>query len=335
MGDETGGIMTVGYFVEERGKQVIKAAEICGGAYLQNGRGEKILEAYAENREKEYLDSLAKETWHYHRAEIAQIWPGWYRKVGKKSRNRTYAEYGYVLRGENLYVYSCGDRLFTVNHGTADIWLKVIRQLERFEKTHLYSERRMEMQYDQEKRMFSMLQKRIDEGVLFESLEEELIPKDFEPLLLDDYHCVEVWRMDRVSYKKPLRIKGHEIVFFAERDYGKWRVLIQLPYVRNEILYGYANEKRAMEALRGFIREHQEELERFAVIFEYIKRLLKEACEQEDFDLKAAKEKISSMYLEKPWYCASSFSPEDIIKEIYGAWRRGEERRKEVREKKE
>lgn len=327
--------MTRGYFVEERGTKVITVAELCSDAYLQDGCGERIVEAYAENREKEYLASLAKETWYYHRAEIAQICPGWYRKTGKKNRTSSYAEYAYVLKGDKLHIYYRGNRLFTVDRGTADIWLKVVRQLERFEKTHLYSESRMEMQYDQEKRMFSMLQGRIDEGISFELLEEELQPKDFEPFLLDDYHCTEMWQMDRVSYKKPLRVKGHEVVFVAARDYGKWNVLIQLPYIRNGILHGYTSEKRAMDALRSFIREHQEEWERFAVVFEYVKALLKEACEQENFDLKAAKQKILDMYLEEPWYCASSFKPENIIREIYDAWKRGQERRKEERKTKE
>lgn len=323
--------MTIGYFVEERGKDVVTAAELCGDAYLQNGHGEEILEAYAENREKEHLAALAKETWYYHRAEIAQIWPGWYRKAGKKKRTSSYAEYAYVLRNDKLHVYCRGGRLFTVNRGTAAIWLKVIKELERFEKTHLYSESKMEMQYEQEKTMFSMLQGRIDGGISFEVLEAELVAKDFEPLILEDYHCAEMWQMERVSYKKPLRVKGHEVVFIAARDYGKWNVLIQLPYIRNGILHGYTSEKRAMDALRSFIREHQEEWERFAVVFEYVKALLKEACEQENFDLKAAKQKILDMYLEEPWYCASSFKPEDIIREIYGAWRRGQERRKEER----
>lgn len=323
--------MTQGYFVEERGKDVVTAAELCGDAYLQNGHGEEILEAYAEKREKELLSALAKETWYYRRAEIAQIWPGWYRKTGKKKRTSSYAEYAYVLRNEKLHVYCRGGRLFTVNRGTAAIWLRVIKELERFEKTHLYSESRMEMQYEQEKTMFSMLQGRIDEGMSFEALEAELVVKDFEPLILEDYHCAEMWQMNRVSYKKPLRVKGREVVFIATQDYGKWSVLIQLPHMRNRVLYGYTSEKRAMDALRSFIREHQEEWERFAVVFEDVKRLLKEASEQEYFDLKAAKEKISGMYLEEPWYCASSFKPEDINREIYSTWRRGQKQRKEER----
>lgn len=190
--------MTQGYFVEERGKDVVTVAELCSDAYLQNGHGEEILEAYAENQEKEYLSALAKETWYYHRAEIAQIWPGWYRKAEKKKRTSSYAEYAYVLRNDKLHVYHRGGRLFTVNRGTAAIWLKVVKELERFEKTYLYSESKMEMQYEQEKTMFSMLQGRIDEGISFESLEAELIPKDFEPLILEDYHCAEMWQMDRV-----------------------------------------------------------------------------------------------------------------------------------------
>lgn len=102
------------------------------------------------------------------------------------------------MRNDKLHVYHRGGRLFTVNRGTAAIWLKVVKELERFEKTYLYSESKMEMQYEQEKTMFSMLQGRIDEGISFESLEAELIPKDFEPLILEDYHCAEMWQMDRV-----------------------------------------------------------------------------------------------------------------------------------------
>lgn len=118
--------MTRGYYVIEKGNQVLKAVYLSGDAYLDCGYGERILKAFAEDRETEYLDYLFDEITPQEKEDVRDIVPEWYR-ITKKSNHRPYIDYGYVLKNNTLRVYYYGKLLFVVKKDTANKWINAIK----------------------------------------------------------------------------------------------------------------------------------------------------------------------------------------------------------------
>ena len=53
--------MTRGFFTFEENNRITKAVELSGSAYLQDGYGEEIVEAYKNGKEESYFKSLYKQ----------------------------------------------------------------------------------------------------------------------------------------------------------------------------------------------------------------------------------------------------------------------------------
>ena len=310
--------MTRGFFTFEENNRITKAVELSGSAYLQDGYGEEIVEAYKNGKEESYFKSLYKQMNSEQKKELSEICPSWYRETETAVLNNVYSDYGYVIRNGKLYVYNSGVLLFSVKRDTAAIWLFVIRNLTRCYWTYLYDKEKMSVAYEKSKSMFSMLKKKIEKGYTADELEKELCPKDFCPLILDNYHCMDVWyREKQPAYIKTLQIEGRTIEFIVSMQFNKWRVYLQLPYIRVSILQKYKSEQEAVQHLRQFILSADSlELTRFADVFEYVKKKLKEVS-KETFSVEKQREELTAMYRKQKWFCTGiPFTVDDIMREI-------------------
>ena len=88
--------MTRGYYVLETGNKILEAAYLSGDAYLCEGYGEKIIRAFSENKETEYLHQLIAEMTDYDQENVTDLVPECYR-ITKKSEDRPFVNYSYVL----------------------------------------------------------------------------------------------------------------------------------------------------------------------------------------------------------------------------------------------
>lgn len=310
--------MTRGYFVVEKKGKITEAAELSGSAYLSGGYGENILTAFHQGRAEMYLRELYEGMSRQAQKDIHRICPEWYRKTKYTGKQDYIEEYGYVLRNKSLTVYNYGKKLFDTTQENASIWLFVIKNLERFINTYLYSEERLDINYGNKKKMFAMLSERIVQGCTIEELDRELRPVEFVPMLLRDDHCMDVWyRPERPAYKKILEIGNRKITFIVSKSYRKWKIRIQLPYIRVGLLGEYSSEKKAMDILRSFCKENRVLLERYAEVFVYVEKLFELMKDDKNFDIANCKEKLEQMYKEKPWlHIGDYFSVEEIIKEL-------------------
>ena len=223
-----------------------------------------------------------------------------------------------MIRSGKLYVYNNGDLFFSVKRETSDVWLYVIRNLSRCYWTYLYDKEKMSIGYEKSKSMFSMLEKKIEKGCTTDELEKELCPEDFCPLIFEDYHCMDVWyREKQPAYIKTLHIEGRKIRFIVSMQFNKWKVYLQLPYIRVPILQKYNSEKVAVQHLRQFILSvDTPELTRFADIFEYVKEKMREV-EKEAFSLENQREELTAMYRKQKWFCTGiPFTVDDIMQEM-------------------
>lgn len=320
--------MTVGYLVKEQGNRIIRAAELSGSAYLEDGCGEEILTAYQNGKAEQYLNEQQEAMPSDQKREIRAIRPEWYRKTVHSRKEDCFAEYGYVLRGEQLRVYYRGQLLFVADQDTVGRWLYVVRNLGRFENTYLYSEEKLDMEYEKTAEMFSSLGARIQEGCSIEDMEKGLRPKEFVPMTLGDYHCIDVWyRSEAPAYVKWLKVQKQTVEFIVSKLYGKWGISLQLPYMRISLFDDYRSEKAAVEAIRQLAREHMDELARFAQVFRYVKERLKALQEGAGVDWKEQQRMLEAMYEEAPWFCADHhFGIRDILFELKGACRRSGEK---------
>lgn len=319
--------MTTGYMVKELGNRIVQAVELSSGAYLEDGCGEEILAAYQNGKAEQYLNEQQEAMPPSLKQEMRNIRPEWYRKTVHSRPGDSFAEYGYVLRGDQLRLYYRGRLLFTADQDTVERWLYVARNLHRFENTYLYSEDKLNMEYEKTGMMFSKLGAQIQEGCSIEDLEKELRPKDFIPMTLDDYHCVDVWhRPEAPAYIKRLKVQEQIVEFIVNKPYGKWGVCLQLPYIRVPILGDYRSEKAAVEAIRQLARKHPDELARFAQISRYVKKSMKALQDGADFDWEKQQKTLESMYEEAPWFGANHFGIQDILHELMGIWRRRQEK---------
>lgn len=257
--------MTRGYYVIEKGSQVLKAVYLSGDAYLDCGYGERILKAFAENGETEYLDYLFDEITPQEKEDVRDIVPEWYR-ITKKSNHRPCIDYGYVLKNNTLRVYYYGKLLFVVKKDTANKWINAIKHTNELYNHYLYSNEKLGTLYENEHQMWRQLQTRFDSGE--DLTPTDLLPQKYSDFELYDDHCVDVWyRDDAPSYEKKLSIRGvGDIKFIAKCGYGQWKISIQLPYVRAAILGEFKTETAAMKKLRELIREKADDLKEFAII---------------------------------------------------------------------
>lgn len=323
--------MTRGYYVIEKGSQVLKAVYLSGDAYLDRGYGERILKAFAKDRETEYLDYLFDEMMPYEKEDIRDIVPEWYR-ITKKSNHRPCIDYGYVLKNNTLKVYYYGKLLFVVKKDTANKWIDAIKHTNELYNHYLYSNEKLRILYENEHQMWRQLQTRFDSGE--DLTPTDLLPQTYSDFELYDDHCVDIWYLyDTPSYEKQLSIRGvGDIKFIATWKYSQWKLYIQLPYVRVAILGAFKTETAAMKKLRELIRERADGLKEFAIIANEYKRIagnirigidVKDVKPFDDFT------KDFQDYLDThSWFTVRGrFNKKEIMKELRGTYDRCIERR--------
>ena len=87
---------------------------------------------------------------------------------------------------------------------------------------------------------------------------------------LSDNHTMDVWhRSDAPAYLKFLKFKdiANEIKFIASLEFGKWRVAIQLPYIRIPLSVQPARtETGVMKNLREYIKNNENALRDFLLV---------------------------------------------------------------------
>ena len=105
--------MTRGYYVLEKGNKILEAAYLSADAYLCGGYGEKIIQAFSENREIEYLHQLIHEMTNFDRENMTDLVPECY-LITKKSEDRPFVDYSYVLKNNTLRVYYYGKLMFVI-----------------------------------------------------------------------------------------------------------------------------------------------------------------------------------------------------------------------------
>lgn len=324
--------MTRGYYVIEKGSQVLKAVYLSGDAYLDCGYGERILKAFAKDGETEYLDYLFDEMMPHEKEDIRDIVPEWYR-ITQKSNHRPYVDYGYVLKNNTLRVYYYGKLLFVVKKDTANKWINAIKRTNELYNHYLYSNEKLRILYENERQMWRQLQAKFDSGK--DLIPTDLLPQTYSDFELYDDHCVDVWYLyGTPSYEKKLSIRGiGDIKFIATWKYSQWKIYIQLPYVRVAVLGEFKTETAAMKKLRELIRERADGLKEFAIIANKYKRIAgnirigisngKDVRPFDDFT------KDFQDYLDThTWFTASGyFGNKKIMKELRGTYDRCIERR--------
>ena len=312
--------MTRGYFVLEQSGIVVKAAYLPSDAFLQYGHGQEIIKAYAEGNEMKLLEKFHKKT---DIREIAHIRPGWYRKTVYSGKNDSFEEYGYVLTDSCLSIYNYGKFLFRINKEYAKTWLEVINSLDRFELAYLYSEDKLCYHWNQYRSMFRDIAQKINEGKSFMDLEQLLKDKNYIPSLLKDDHLIDVFHMPgRPAYQKWWNKGDASATFIVMREYGKWKVFLQLPFCRIPILSVYNSEKKAVEAIRQLLISKEPEMESFSEVVQLIEKYKTDPTIQEK-DLTGFRKLLENKEQQRPWFAHQSrFTIDWIIEELLQRMRR-------------
>lgn len=301
--------MTRGYFTKEKNGKVEKAAYLPSDAYLDKvGYGHDILAAFSKGEELELLDKLSKES---DIKNIEGIEPWWYRNGKTRMVFRT--DYAYVLVGNKLKAYNHGKLLFCTKREDAEIWLKVCENMERFIDTYVYS--KDSLSYDWKKRipMFRMISQKIEEGISFEEMEKDLVSEDFIPCFLETNHLIDVfYAHDHPAYVRKYKKDGKSVTFITSK-YGKWKIRVQLPFIRAHILSAYTSLRKADEALLDFCKENEAALESFYEVTDYYEQLKK----QGSFVPAKVRATLEEREKEKPWLLHNtSFSIDKILENL-------------------
>ncbi len=195
--------MTKGYFVIEGNGKIRKATYLVSDAYLDNGYGEQIIRAFAEKRELEFLEQTYQKLDLTDKRNIQSLQPEWYRKTTHSNKGDIFSEYAYVVRKEKLRVYHYGKLLFCLKREDAEIWLYLLENMQQLVDYFLYSDERLEYQWENYFSMFQFLQKKIEEGLCQQEFQQYMRKEGKNLAFFRDEHLVDVWdRYDRPAYQK-------------------------------------------------------------------------------------------------------------------------------------
>ena len=325
--------MTRGYYVLEKANKILGAAYLSGDAYLCGGYGEKIIQAFSENRETEYLHQLIDEMTDYDRENVTDLVPECYR-ITKKSEDRPFVDYSYVLKNNTLRVYYYGKLMFIIRKETADNWLDAVRHEDELYKHYLYSNEKFRTLYEKQNVMWKQLQEKFESGSGL--TDEDVKPQEYAGMELSDDHCMDVWyRLDAPAYVKILTVQEiGDIKFIVNYSYHNWVACIQLPWCRIGVLNGHSfkTETAAMKKLRDLIRDKFEQLKEFAIICNKYHDLVqtfqigKKDLSNRLIDRKAFDEHTQELckYLDiHTWFFMGSYMSKDrILRELRGIYDR-------------
>ena len=237
--------MTKGYFVIEGNGKIRKATYLVSDAYLDNGYGEQIIRAFAEKRELEFLEQTYQKLDLTDKRNIQSLQPEWYRKTTHSNKGDIFSEYAYVVRKEKLRVYHYGKLLFCLKREDAEIWLYLLENMQQLVDYFLYSDERLEYQWEKYFSMFQFLQKKIEEGFCQQEFQQYMRKEGKNLAFFRDEHLVDVWdRYDRPAYQKIWKKGNREILFIVTKQERIWRAYIQGPYSRIAVFQQCSSEKK-------------------------------------------------------------------------------------------
>lgn len=210
--------MTNGYFViEEKGK-IKKVVYLVSDAYLDNGYGEKIIRAFAEKQELKLMERIYQNLDLMDKKNIRSIKPEWYRKTVHSDKGDIFSEYAYVVRGEKLRVYHYGKSLFCLKREDVEIWLYLLKNMQKLIDHFLYSEELLEYQWKNYFPMFQFLQKKIEEGFGKQEFQQYMLREELPLAFFRDDHLVDVWdRYDKPAYQKIWKKGTQEVLFIVTK----------------------------------------------------------------------------------------------------------------------
>ena len=315
--------MTRGYFVYEKNSRIVKAAYIPSDAYVGGDTCREILMAFYEGRELELLEKMERGV---SKRSVEGIRPEWYRKTSKSKSDDYFEEYGSVLRGKTLIVYHYGEMLFSTKRGDAYIWAKISDNVQKFELTYLYSDEKLDYNWNQLPRMYRDLSERIKNGATYEELASTLRSEDPDSaFILTDSHMISsTYTVQYPSYVKTLRCgNGKEVKFYAEKFPGqRWHLLVQCPFVQIPVGKDFASEKACVNHLRTLIRENRDAMSAYADVCSYISEILTEMRIQEyspeiEGKVSSLRNELKRKERSNPWFLHNTqFSIESIVKEV-------------------
>lgn len=306
--------MTKGYFVIEGNGKIRKATYLVSDAYLDNGYGEQIIRAFAEKRELEFLEQTYQKLDLTDKRNIQSLQPEWYRKTTHSNKGDIFSEYAYVVRKEKLRVYHYGKLLFCLKREDAEIWLYLLENMQQLVDYFLYSDERLEYQWEKYFSMFQFLQKKIEEGFCQQEFQQYMRKEGKNLAFFRDEHLVDVWdRYDRPAYQKIWKKGSREILFIVTKQERIWRAYIQGPYSRIAVFQQCSSEKKMCDMIRLELRKESLKFEQYAKITAYVSKIAKELFSQK-INLEEVQQYLQEEQQRTPWYlCKGALSISNII----------------------
>lgn len=228
-------------------------------------------------------------------------------------------DYTFIMKCDKLILYKDGSKLCTVRKSTVKNWLSVFQNWELLKIHYLYSSELLNFQDKKESQLYKMFEKRFNNGDGL-TKEDYRVPEHYG-LFLSDYHETDVWhRPDKPAYVKHLDLPNNlSVKFIVSKEFNKWNVCIQLPYVRKTILGGFTSERKAMNALRKWILKNQEHLKEFAVTTKNYEKIMAELQAGSSF-IKSYSDYLKYLGLNDPskdWWLINSNELESSLKKSY------------------
>mgnify|MGYP000611285042 CR=1 FL=1 len=311
--------MTRGYYVKEQGGKVINAVYLSSDAYLQNGYGERIIEAFMLGKEEQMMDSIAASMDSADKKNMLYVKPEWYRKTVNSKIDAFYEEYGYVLRNPKepkLVVYHHGKRLFALSRKEAPRWLYFVQNLSKLIDGWIYSQEKLNYEWENYGAMFHFIEEKIklgmDEKELHYYMRENREPLSF----FSDSHLMDAWyRPEKPAYQKVWKKGMNTVEFIVSKEWNKWQVYVQLPFCRSRIMQEYTSEKQACRALLQLIKEQEPWLINFAKISTYFTEI-SEKIREGKTELKEVEIYLKEQEKSNPWFLENdNFSVVSIMSE--------------------
>lgn len=314
--------MTRGYVVILNNSKIEKAGYSNSDSYF-SWLGVKVIDAIKKNTLSEFVDELIKD----YPDELTNINFSWYRKT-KENKDDWFVDY--------VYEYDTKKKKLTIYYyGTKALTFKIPEDLEVIDYIfNNYDEIWKKLSYNDEKLDYSnddykKLRQMQKEGRLTAAEIKKECNAVKNDIIFEFGRICDCWPD---SYKKVIRDEqtGRRMEFaISKNSYNdKYRIVIQLPYVRNSILKEFGSPKTAEKTLIEFVRNNAEKLKINMLIFELYREIIRFYDEHET-DQEAAKKatteyitKINEVFDTHDCFYTQSFKKDAVEREIQNRYYR-------------
>ena len=302
--------MTRGYVCIVEKKKVLKVAYLSSSAYLSH-YGYLIIRAIIAGNIDTWIDAENKDNQAFYGDEdpCQGFRLSWIMRSAENV-DGDYEEYGYVYNvcSRSLNVYHRGELLF---HVTKDEYSKYEYIFKHYYELQDYLDYRPNiLAYDRDfRRNKRTLRKLSLTEIKNIPLNNEYI-EITDSLLMDCFH-----RLDRPSYVKCVKNKDSMTIaeFIVSKEYGKWNICFQLPYIRVSVAGGLRSEKACMDKIRKIVSDNYDEFLELILIDAYVL----EAFEERILSTDELKNFLRKRWEEKKWYTANGMYTVDKITSEY------------------